>query len=112
MGLAAALRGFGGATTLVAMAGTEGAMGARVPLPVLGETPSAPRPTIPECYGDVCITCSDTAVQVTVLRLLGDGLAVVDTGQGEEEVSVALVEAQPGDTILVHAKEAIAIVGR
>src|SRR5258707_1392280 len=34
-------------------------MGARVPLPVLGETPSAPRPTIPECYGDVCITCSD-----------------------------------------------------
>ena len=53
-----------------------------------------------------------TAVQVTVLRLLGDGLAVVDTGQGEEEVSVALVEAQPGDTILVHANEAIAIVGR
>ncbi len=43
-----------------------------------------------ECYGDVCITCSDTAV----------------------EVSVALVQAQPGDTILVHAKEAIAIVGR
>jgi hydrogenase expression/formation protein HypC len=65
-----------------------------------------------ECYGDVCITCSDTAVEVTVLRLLGDALAVVDTGQGEEEVSVALVEAQPGDTILVHAKEAIAIVGR
>ena len=65
-----------------------------------------------ECYGDVCITCSDTAVEVTVVRLLGDALAVVDTGQGEEEVSVALVEAQPGDTILVHAKEAIAIVGR
>jgi hydrogenase expression/formation protein HypC len=65
-----------------------------------------------ECYGDVCITCSDTAVEVTVLRLLGDALAVVDTGQGEEEVSVALVDAGPGDTILVHAKEAIATVGR
>jgi hydrogenase expression/formation protein HypC len=65
-----------------------------------------------ECPGDVCITCSDTAVEVTVLRLLGDALAAVDTGQGEEEVSVALVEAKPGDTILVHAKEAIAIVGR
>ena len=65
-----------------------------------------------ECYGDVCITCSDTAVEVTVLRLLADALAVVDTGQEEEEVSVALVEAKPGDTILVHAKEAIAIVGR
>jgi hypothetical protein len=37
---------------------------------------------------------------------------VVDTGQGtEEEVSVALVAAGPGDTILVHAKEAIAVVG-
>ena len=68
--------------------------------------------TAAECYGDVCITCSDTAVEVTVLRLLDDELAMVDTGQGEEEVSVALVEARPGDTILVHAKEAIAIVGR
>jgi len=83
-----------------------------------GQAPSAPRGVPPrastaaECSGDVCITCSDTAVGVTVLRLLGDALAVVDTGQGEEEVSVALVEAHPGDTILVHAKEAIAIVGR
>ncbi len=67
---------------------------------------------VPECYGDVCITCSDTAVEVTIVRLLADGLAVVNTGQGEEEVSVALVQAQAGDTILVHAKEAIAVVGR
>jgi len=66
----------------------------------------------PECSDGVCITCSDAAVEVTVVRLLGDGLAMVDTGQGEEEVSVALVEASPGDTILVHAKEAIAVVGR
>jgi len=67
---------------------------------------------VPECHGEVCITCSDTAVEVTVVRLLPDGLAMVDTGQGtEEEVSVALVEAGPGDRILVHAKEAIAIVG-
>jgi len=67
---------------------------------------------IPDCYGDVCITCSDTAVQVTVVRLLDDDLAVVDTGQGTEEVSVALVPAQVGDTILVHAREAIAVVGK
>jgi hydrogenase expression/formation protein HypC len=65
---------------------------------------------VPECHDEVCITCSDTAVQVTVLRLLDDGLAVVDTGQGEEEVSVALVSAAVGDTILVHAREAIAVV--
>ena len=35
---------------------------------------------------------------------------MVDTGQGEEEVSVALVTAAVGDTILVHAREAIAVV--
>ena len=64
-----------------------------------------------ECYGDVCITCSDTAVQVTVVQLLEDEMAVVDTGAGQETVSVALVSAGVGDTILVHAREAIAVVG-
>ena len=64
-----------------------------------------------ECSGDACITCSDTAVQVRVVRLLEDEMAVVDTGAGEETVSVALVAAGVGDTILVHAKEAIAVVG-
>ena len=66
-----------------------------------------------ECHGDHCITCGDIAVEVTVLRLLPDSLAVVDNGQGaEEEVSVALVSATVGDTILVHASEAIAVVQR
>jgi len=50
-------------------------------------------------------------VEVTVLRLLDDQMAVVDTGQGEERVSVALVSAGVGDTILVHAREAIAVLG-
>ncbi len=63
-----------------------------------------------ECYDEVCVTCSDTAVAVTIVRLLDDGLAVVDTGDGEEEVSVALVSAGIGDTILVHAREAIAVL--
>jgi hydrogenase expression/formation protein HypC len=67
---------------------------------------------IPECIGEVCITCSDTAVEVTIVRLLEDQMAVVDTGAGEETVSVALVSAGAGDTILVHAREAIAVVGR
>jgi hydrogenase maturation factor len=56
------------------------------------------------------VTCSDTAVAVTVTELLPDGLALVDTGTGQEEVSVALVAAVVGDTILVHAGEAIAVV--
>ena len=69
--------------------------------------------TAEDCHDDHCITCGDIAVEVTVLRLLPDSLAVVDTGQGaEEEVSVALVSAEVGDTILVHASEAIAVVQR
>jgi hydrogenase expression/formation protein HypC len=68
--------------------------------------------SVPECHDEVCITCSDAAVQVTVIRLLDDDLALVDTGQGTEEVSVALVTAAAGDRILVHAREAIAVVPR
>ncbi|MFN2477774.1 MAG: HypC/HybG/HupF family hydrogenase formation chaperone [Pseudonocardiaceae bacterium] len=60
----------------------------------------------------MCITCSDQAVAVRVVELLPDDLAVVDTGFGVEEVSVALVSAGIGDEILVHAKEAIAVLGR
>ena len=45
------------------------------------------------------------------MRLLDDELAEVDTGRGTEEVSVALVTARVGDTILVHASEAIAVLG-
>ena len=73
--------------------------------------PAGPGPAAVECHDEVCITCSDTAVPVTVVRLLPDGLAIVDTGAGEEEVSVALVTAAAGDTILVHAGEAIGVVG-
>jgi len=64
----------------------------------------------PECHDDVCITCSDTAVQVRVVELRADAMAIVDTAAGPEEVSVALVTAAVGDTILVHAGEAIAVV--
>ncbi|SDX98477.1 hydrogenase expression/formation protein HypC [Amycolatopsis xylanica] len=56
----------------------------------------------------VCVTCSDTACEVTVVELLDDDLAIVETGSGREEVSVALVSAGVGDRVLVHAREAIA----
>jgi hydrogenase expression/formation protein HypC len=69
---------------------------------------------VPDAHpGEVCITCSDMAVAVTITALLDEDMAVVDTGAGpgtEEEVSVALVDAGVGDTILVHAGEAIARV--
>jgi hydrogenase expression/formation protein HypC len=72
--------------------------------------PGRGRPAVPECHDEVCITCSDAAVTVRIVRLLDDELAVVDTGSGEEEVSIALVSAEVGDLILVHAAEAIAVV--
>jgi hydrogenase expression/formation protein HypC len=65
---------------------------------------------VPECHDDVCVTCSDQAIPVTVLALLDDELAKVATKDGSEEVSVALVSAKVGDTILVHASEAIAVL--
>ena len=76
------------------------------------EPAQTPPRAAPPCSDEVCVTCSDTAVAVTIVRLLADDFAVVDTGSGEEEVSVALVPAAVGDTILVHAGEAIAVVGR
>ena len=75
-----------------------------------GRAEGQPAAVVPACHGDVCITCSDVAVEVRVVRLVPDALAVVDTGQGQEQVSVALVDAAAGDTILVHAGEAIAVV--
>jgi len=66
---------------------------------------------VDHCGEDVCITCSDAAVAVTVVELCPGALALVDTGAGTpEEVSVALVDARVGDVVLVHAGEAIAVV--
>jgi hydrogenase expression/formation protein HypC len=79
-----------------------------------------------ECHGDRCVTCGDIAIEVTVLQLLDDEMALVavplkdgplkdgpgqQTGR-QETVSVALVSADVGDTLLVHASEAIAVVGQ
>jgi hydrogenase maturation factor len=62
----------------------------------------------PVCHEDVCITCGDVAVPVTVVELRPGGLALVDTGGTLEEISVALVDTKVGGRVLVHAKEAIA----
>lgn len=79
-------------------------------LPPATPLPGPSTPTGFDCHRDVCITCSDVAVAVRVRELVAGGLAVVDTEAGPEEVSVALVDAGPGDVVLVHAKEAIAVV--
>ena len=64
------------------------------------------------CTDDVCITCGDIAVAVQIVRMLPGELAVVEVDGREEEISVALVSAAVGDTVLVHAGEAIASVDR
>ncbi len=56
-----------------------------------GERPQAVAPAVPECHDEVCITCSDQAVAVTVVRLLDHDLAIVETDAGQEEV-----ERRPG----------------
>ncbi len=58
------------------------------------------------------VTCSGQAVRARVRTLLADNMALVDTGPTVEEVSVASPWWRPpeGDTLLVHAKEAIARV--
>jgi D-sedoheptulose 7-phosphate isomerase len=60
------------------------------------------------CTDEVCITCSDQGVPVRVVELRAPDLALVDTGSGLEEISVALVDARVGGRVLVHAGEAIA----
>ncbi|WP_073762601.1 SIS domain-containing protein [Streptomyces sp. CB02923] len=61
-----------------------------------------------------CATCSDEARPMRVRRLLPGGLALAreetgGAGGRDVEISVALVEAAPGTTVLVHAGEAIAL---
>jgi hydrogenase expression/formation protein HypC len=66
----------------------------------------------PVCLEEVCLTCGDIAVPALVVDLGADQLATVRTGAPAqtEEISVALVDARPGDTVLVHAREAIAVL--
>jgi D-sedoheptulose 7-phosphate isomerase len=64
------------------------------------------------CPDGSCITCGDQAIEVTVLQLRDEAMALVDDGGEQQWISVALVEhAHPGDRLLVHAGEAIAVVG-
>ena len=59
-----------------------------------------------------CITCGDVAIPMRVLRTGEDGLADCVTEDGETaKVELALVDAAPGDEVLVHACVAIQRLG-
>ena len=52
---------------------------------------------------DHCITCSDAAVEATVVEVCGH-TATVDAAGRREDVGVELVEpVAPGDLLLCHA---------
>jgi hydrogenase expression/formation protein HypC len=64
--------------------------------------------------GGHCITCSDEAIEVTVLTVDDDqDLAICTTGDGHRNtVEIALVApVRPADRLLVHAGTAIARQG-
>jgi len=60
----------------------------------------------------VCLTCGDVAIPMRVVRTGDDGLADCVTEDGQtSQVELALVDAEPGDEVLVHACVAIQRLG-
>jgi len=69
---------------------------------------SSPATCSPDPHG--CITCGDEGIVMRVLEVDETrGLALCETAGGERStVEIALVDAGPGDDVLVHAGTAIA----
>ena len=63
-----------------------------------------------DCSSGTCITCGDVAVPMRVIEVDdARGLALCEAAGGERStVEIALVDAGPGDDVLVHAGTAIA----
>jgi hydrogenase maturation factor len=62
---------------------------------------------------NTCITCGDVAIPMRVVRTGEDGLAECVTEDGRtSQVELALVDAGPGDEVLVHACVAIQLLER
>jgi hydrogenase maturation factor len=65
---------------------------------------------VTDCTSDACITCGDVAVPMRVIEVDETHcLALCESAEGAREtVEIALVDAGPGDEVLVHAGTAIA----
>ena len=59
------------------------------------------------CGAEHCITCGDDGVPMTVLRTREDLALCEDPEGGHHTVELALVDAGPGDRVLVHAGVAL-----
>ncbi|HUC15606.1 MAG TPA: hypothetical protein VMS00_14245 [Acidimicrobiales bacterium] len=62
------------------------------------------------CEDDVCITCSDEGRVAEVTAVYGDGRADVLVGGRPAVVDTTLVDAGPGDLLLVHAGVAVTLI--
>jgi hydrogenase expression/formation protein HypC len=65
---------------------------------------------VTDCTSATCITCGDVAVPMRVIQVDEErclALCVAESGK-RETVEIALVDAGPGDEVLVHAGTAIA----
>ena len=61
-----------------------------------------------ECTSETCITCGDVAVAIRVIEV-DEERCLCESAEGERStVEIALVDAAPGDEVLVHAGTAIA----
>jgi hydrogenase expression/formation protein HypC len=69
---------------------------------------SSPAACLPDGHG--CITCGDEGIPMRVIAIdEARALALCETAAGERStVEIALVDAGPGDEVLVHAGTAIA----
>jgi len=65
---------------------------------------------VTDCTSGTCITCGDVAVAMRVIQVDEERrLALCESAEGERStVEIALVDAGPGDEVLVHAGTAIA----
>ena len=63
-----------------------------------------------DCTSETCITCGDVAVAMRVIEVDDERcLALCESAEGARStVEIALVDAAPGDEVLVHAGTAIA----
>jgi hydrogenase maturation factor len=62
------------------------------------------------CTEEVCITCSDEGQVAEVTAVYEDGRAEVLARGRRETVDVSLVDAGPGDLVLVHAGVALSLL--
>lgn len=70
--------------------------------------------SLPDSPTGHCATCSDEMIVARVVEIFGDSVARVCVGDGPgaelTEISLALVTAEVGDSVLVHAGEALSVL--